>query len=68
MTKQVQHKTYHSILVANYFIVKAIENNTKLNPLKLIKLVYIAYGWYMTLTDGKNSLMRELKLGNMVRL
>ena len=32
--------------VANYFIKKAKSENIPLSPMKLIKLVYIANGWY----------------------
>jgi len=43
--------------VANYFIQKAAADGGQLTPMKLIKLVYIAHGWYLALT-GK-PLIRE---------
>lgn len=38
--------SYSPITIANYYI-KKYGNNGELTPLKLIKLVYIAYGWYL---------------------
>lgn len=43
--------------IANYFIRKAAEAGVPLTPMKLIKLVYIAHGWYLALA-GK-PLLRE---------
>ena len=43
---------YSPITIANYFIKKHQDDNT-LTPMKLIKLTYIAYGWYLALRDGK---------------
>jgi uncharacterized phage-associated protein len=43
--------------IANYFIRKSAETKVPLTPMKLIKLVYIAHGWYLALT-GK-PLIRE---------
>ena len=39
--------------VANFFLEKAESENVPLSQLKLIKLVYIAYGWYLALTREK---------------
>jgi len=39
--------------IANYFLKKANEDGLPMSPLKLIKLVYIAYGWNLALTDKK---------------
>ncbi len=37
---------YPAKTIANYFIEKAIEQGDKtLNPMKLLKLIYIAHGW-----------------------
>ena len=33
--------------IANYFLEKGKKEGTKLSPLKLIKLVYIAHGWHL---------------------
>jgi hypothetical protein len=50
--------TYNSITIANYFIKKYGENG-RITPLKLIKLTYIAYGWYLALNDNKVRLINE---------
>jgi uncharacterized phage-associated protein len=49
---------YNSITVANYFIKKYGENGN-LTPLKIIKLTYISYGWYLALTGNKECLISE---------
>jgi len=49
---------YSATTVANYFII----NYTKfgvLTPMKVIKLTYLAYSWYLALTDGKSKLIDE---------
>jgi uncharacterized phage-associated protein len=40
-----------AIQVANYFVSKSLESGVVLTPMKLIKLVYIAHGWYLGLSD-----------------
>jgi uncharacterized phage-associated protein len=37
------------IAVANYFIRKSMDDGCELTPMKLVKLVYIAHGWYLAL-------------------
>ncbi len=37
---------FDSEQVANYFIKKSFDEGVPLTPMKLIKLVYIAHGWY----------------------
>lgn len=49
---------YNPTTVANYFIKKYGENGN-LTPLKLIKLSYIAYGWYLALTEKAKELISE---------
>jgi uncharacterized phage-associated protein len=39
--------------IANYFLDRAKEEGRDLDPLKLIKLVYVAYGWVLALTNEK---------------
>lgn len=39
--------------IANYFLDKAEAEGRELTPLKLLKLVYIAYGWVLALTGKK---------------
>lgn len=43
--------------VANYFLDRADAESVSITPLKLVKLVYIAYGWFLALTGEK--LFRE---------
>lgn len=45
--------TYTPQHIANYFIDCAVRDGQSLDPLKLIKLVYIAYGWVLALTGEK---------------
>lgn len=42
---------YPASAIANRFLEIAKEHGETLTPLKLIKLVYFAYGWYLALTD-----------------
>ncbi len=39
--------------VANYFLDKAADDGINVSPMKLVKLIYIAYGWYIALTDER---------------
>ena len=45
------NETESSIAVANYFIKRAREEGAFLNAVKLLKLVYISHGWYLSLYD-----------------
>lgn len=49
---------YNPTTVANYFIDKYSKTGN-LTPMKVIKLTYIAYGWYLALTNGKSRLLDE---------
>ena len=42
---------YSAKAIANYFLDKADEDSISLSPMKIIKIVYIAHGWYLALTD-----------------
>ena len=42
---------YNPSTIANYFI-KNYSSKGELTPMKIIKLVYISYAWYLTLTEG----------------
>jgi uncharacterized phage-associated protein len=46
----VDTNTYDPKAIANYFIARAAADGKRLTPLQLIKLVYIAHGWYLGLT------------------
>lgn len=50
--------TYSPITIANYFIQEKGKYG-KLTPMKLIKLTYLAYGWYLALKDGEERLISE---------
>lgn len=49
--------SYTPITIATYFLQKEDHTRT-ITPMKLIKLVYIAHGWYLALKDG-NPLINE---------
>lgn len=40
----------HSLPIANYFILKSLATGVELTPQKLVKMVYVAHGWYLALT------------------
>jgi len=40
-------KSHSALYIANKFIIIAKEHGEYLTPLKLIKLMYYAYGWYL---------------------
>ena len=50
--------SYNPTTVANYFIDK-YSRIGNLTPMKIIKLTYIAYGWYLALTDKQQRLIDE---------
>jgi len=43
---------YSPVAVANAFLKRAREDGEPLSPMKLLKLVYYAYGWHLALEDG----------------
>lgn len=45
--------TYTPQHIANYFLTRSFEEGVPLSPLKLLKLVYIAYGWNLALKDER---------------
>ena len=49
---------YNPTTVANYFIGKYSKDGN-LTPMKIIKLTYIAYGWYLALTNKEERLIDE---------
>lgn len=49
--------TYTPTTIANYFILRK-SHLGRLTPMKILKLTYLSYAWYLALTDGK-PLFRE---------
>lgn len=49
---------YSPTTVANYFIKKHSKDG-ELTPMKLLKLTYIAYGWYLAITENTKRLLNE---------
>ena len=50
---------YTAFHIANYFLWRAWEEGIEITPLKLIKLVYIAYGWNLVLNKDRSKLFEE---------
>ena len=50
--------SYSPTTVANYFIEKHSKDG-ELTPMKLLKLTYIAYGWYLAVTNNTKRLLNE---------
>lgn len=55
--KSLNIMSYSTETIANYFIKKHSEEG-QLTPMKLLKLVYISYGWYLA-TFGSKKLVSE---------
>ncbi len=54
MTTETKIKSEYSVdEIANYFIEKGIEENKPSNPMKLQKILYFAYGWYLAYFGDK---------------
>jgi uncharacterized phage-associated protein len=45
--------TYTPQHVANFILEQGEKDNIDISPMKLLKLVYIAYGWVLALTDTR---------------
>ena len=42
---------YSAKAIANYFLDKGDEDGILMSPMKVIKLVYLAHGWYLAFTE-----------------
>ncbi len=40
----------NAVAIANYFVRKSLDSGIPVTPMKLVKLVYVAHGWYLGLT------------------
>ena len=38
---------YSSITIANYFLRRGLDERIGISPMKILKLVYVAHGWYL---------------------
>ncbi|MEM6457126.1 MAG: type II toxin-antitoxin system antitoxin SocA domain-containing protein [Acidobacteriota bacterium] len=47
--------------VANYFLERAWDEGIELTPMKLLKLVYIAHGWYLAVYGGQPLLQERIQ-------
>ena len=56
--KEVEYTPSH---IANYFLACASDEKIDITPLKLMKLVYFAYAWYLHLTDGEELFSEEIQ-------
>lgn len=49
----------NAVGVANYFVKKALAEGVPVTLMKLVKLAYIAHGWYLGLTTPSQPLLSE---------
>ncbi|GDX35881.1 hypothetical protein LBMAG18_03920 [Alphaproteobacteria bacterium] len=49
----MKNTSYSSAHIANYFLWRAWREEVQITPMKLIKLVYIAYGWNLVINQNK---------------
>ncbi len=42
---------YNSVSIANFFIDKSFYEGVEITPMKVLKLVYIAHGWHLGITQ-----------------
>ncbi len=58
ITKNVNTMAYNPTTIANYFVQEKAKLG-KLTSMKLIKLVYLSYAWYIALKGKENPLTNE---------
>lgn len=59
-----------ALSIANYFVKKSLEECVELTPMKLLKLVYISKGWYLSLSGGQELFQEDVeawKYGPVIR-
>ena len=42
---------YSSKAIANFFLDRGMDDDIEISPMKIIKLVYIAHGYHLAVTD-----------------
>ncbi len=47
--QNIMKAPYKALTVANFFVVQSLNSQMELTPMKVIKLTYIAHGWYLAL-------------------
>ena len=59
---------HSSAAVANYFLEKGQEEGKPLSPMKLQKLMYFAYGWYLATTNQRlfNEMIEAWRYGPVI--
>ncbi|MDJ1470923.1 DUF4065 domain-containing protein [Cytophagaceae bacterium DM2B3-1] len=59
---------YSSAAIANYFLAKGKADNKPLSPMKLQKLMYFAYGWYLATTNQRlfNEMIEAWRYGPVI--
>ncbi len=59
---------YASAAIANYFLTKGKDDNKPLSPMKIQKLIYFAYGWYLATTDKRlfNEMIEAWRYGPVI--
>ena len=58
--QEAADKAVSPLVVANYFVVRAAENDKMLDIIQLVKLVYLAHGWCLGIT-GKPLLSSQVE-------
>jgi uncharacterized phage-associated protein len=60
---------YSAFEVANFFIATSLKKGKEISPMKLQKLVYFAYGWYLALYKKTliNETIEAWKFGPVIR-
>lgn len=58
MSDNIKQK-YTAFHIANYFLWRSWKEGIEITPLKLIKLVYITYGWNLVLNETRKKLFEE---------
>ncbi|MBN1950301.1 MAG: SocA family protein [Bacteroidales bacterium] len=60
---------YSALWIANYFLDKAFREGVEMTPMKLVKMVYLAHGWNMAITNNPliNEQVHAWRYGPVIR-